>query len=447
VEASAEMNQQLSLYRGSLLHFPEVTCNDNPEPTYFRDGLLVTRNEKIHDIGSFKSLKLKYNTHNINDLRGKLIIPGLIDSHLHFPQTEMLASYGEQLLEWLNNYTFPTERKFENQQYAVYMAQVFLQQLVSNGTTTGMVFSSVHKGATDALFDAALELNMCLIAGKVCMDRHCPIDLQDTAELAQQQSAALIETWHGKQRLYYALTPRFAPTSSKNQLAALGELAQQYPEVYIQTHLSENLNEIAWVKELFPENDGYLDVYDQFGLVRHNSVFGHCLHLQDFEWKRLKSANANIAFCPSSNLFLGSGLFQLDTAREHGIKVSLASDVGAGTSFNMLRTMGDAYKVCQLNHTALSPFAGLYMMTQGAACQLGLEASIGNLNVGTDADFVVLDPAFNDLCELRTQHLLEQNTISAPQDVLFALSMLADERTISQTFIAGKCVYNALQQG
>ncbi|WP_343856532.1 guanine deaminase [Aliiglaciecola litoralis] len=435
------MQQQVNVYRASLLDFPAPTSNPSSDFRYIQDGLLVTRNSKIVDIGSYNNLISSYKSHTISDLRGKLIIPGLIDSHLHFPQTEMLASYGEQLLEWLNNYTFPTEAKFADDDYATKIASIFLHQLVSNGTTTGMVFSTVHKSAADALFNAASKLNMCLIAGKVCMDRHCPVELQDSPALAQQHSAELIESWHGKGRLAYALTPRFAPTSSEQQLAALGELAKQYPDVYIQTHLSENLNEIEWVRQLFPKHRSYLDVYDQYGLVRKGSVFGHCLHLQDEEWRRLKSAQATIAFCPSSNLFLGSGLFELEKARQHGINVSLASDVGAGTSFNMLRTMGDAYKVCQLKHNPLCPLEGLYMMTQGAACNLGLEHTIGNLNTGTDADFVVLDPAFNELSALRTQHLIEERTISAPQDVLFALSMLADERTIFQTYIAGNCVH------
>ncbi|GAB2682057.1 guanine deaminase [Aliiglaciecola aliphaticivorans] len=435
------MSSDLQVFRSSILHFPEATDSPEQSYAYFKDGYLVTRNDKIASVGDYSSLPEEFSSLPVNDYQGKLLLPGFIDSHLHFPQTEMIASYGEQLLQWLQNFTFPTETKFQNHDYAHAMAELFLSQLFCNGTTTAMVYSSVHKQATDALFSAATAHQMALIAGKVCMDRNCPEDLQDCPTSAQLDSAELIEKWHNKNRTKYALTPRFAPTSTEGQLAALGELAQQYDDVYIQTHLSENTHEIAWVKELYPQHQHYLDVYDHHHLVRKGSVFGHCIHLHHAEWDLLAQTDATIAFCPSSNLFLGSGLFNLDKARQPSVNVALATDVGAGTSFNMLRTMGDAYKVCQLNHSQLSALNGLYMMTQGTAAALNLDHSIGNLNPGSHADFVILDPKFSQLSEIRTNSLISEGSIDLPSDVLFALSMLADERTTEATYIAGKAVF------
>ncbi|GAC14724.1 guanine deaminase [Aliiglaciecola lipolytica] len=435
------MDSHCHVFRSSILHFPEETSSPEQNFNFFKDGFLVTRNGKIAAIGHFSDLPEEFKSYSVVDYSGKLLVPGFIDCHLHFPQTEMIASYGEQLLQWLQNFTFPTETKFQDHDYAKAMANLFLAQLFSNGTTSAMVYSSVHKQATDALFAAATEQQMALIAGKVCMDRNCPDDLRDCPTSAQKDSVELIEKWHNKGRTKYALTPRFAPTSSENQLAALGELAQQYKDVFIQTHLSENTHEIAWVKELFPQHQHYLDVYDHHHLVRKGSVFGHCIHLHQDEWDLLAATQATIAFCPSSNLFLGSGLFNLDKAKQSNVNVALATDVGAGTSFNMLRTMGDAYKICQLNHCKLSALSGLYMMTQGTAKALDLDDSIGNLNPGSHADFVVLDPKFSNLSEIRTASLMTDNTINLPSDVLFALSMLADERTTEATYIAGKAVF------
>jgi guanine deaminase len=427
-------------YRASILHFPTQSHSPKQDYVYFEDGILVTRNGKIEFIGEYKKNIEQYLNASLHNYFGQLLLPGFIDSHLHFPQTEMIASFGEQLLDWLTDYTFPVERKFSDYEYASRIAKIFVKQLHRHGTTTGMVYSSVHKQATDALFQEALSYNMLLIAVKVCMDRHCPDWLQDTPKSAQQDSAALIEKWHNNGRLKYAITPRFAPTSSTQQLHALGELAQQYPDVLIQTHLSENHNEIAWVKELFPERKNYLDVYDHYGLLRKGTVLGHGIHLEQAEWQRLQETQASIAFCPTSNLFLGSGLFDLAKAEQHHIPVMLATDVGGGTSFSMLKTMGEAYKICQLKGNQMDPMHGLYLMTQGAALGLGLENEIGNLNPGTDADFVILDPEFDELSALR----LENHR--TPQDIVFALSMLADDRAIVATYIAGTAVYQADKQ-
>ncbi len=425
------------IFRASVLHFPTSTEQPDVDYAYYADGLLVTEDSKIKAIGHAKDLLPLYEDIHAEryDYSGKLIIPGLIDSHLHFPQTEMIASYGEKLLDWLQNYTFPTEAKFSDETYAAEIADLFLEQLFKNGTTTGMVYSTVHKSATNALFAAAHQKNMCFIAGKVCMDRNCPDNLKDTAQVAQNDSAELIERWHENNRLHYALTPRFAPTSTEEQLAALGQLAEQHPSVFIQTHLSEDKKEIDWVKSLFPKAKNYLDVYDQYGLVRERAVFGHCLHLEPEEWQVMKDRGASIAFCPTSNLFLGSGLFNLNLAKQKRVPVALATDVGAGTSFSMLKTMGEAYKVCQLQNQNMSPLTGLYMMTQGPATAMKLQHSIGNLNPDTEADFVILEPKFDTLTRQRLANSKD------PKDTLFALSLLGDDRAIQSTWIAGKAVH------
>lgn len=422
----------ITLFRASIAHFPVASNRPNEALVFERDGGLVVQDKRILAVGSFAEMQQLYSDAILVDYQGKLIVPGLIDSHVHFPQTEMIASYGEQLLNWLNNYTFPTEKKFADRQYASLIAELFIKQLINNGTTTAIAYTTVHPHSTDVLFSAASKRDMAIITGKVCMDQHCPPELQDTAKRAQQQSAELIEKWHGKGRNLYALTPRFAPTSSRDQLAALGELAQSFPDVFVQTHLSENKDEIDWVSSLYPQHDHYLDVYDHYNLVRERSIFGHCIHLPDESWQRLGESGAVAVFCPSSNLFLGSGLFDKQRADAFNVQVALASDVGAGTSFNLLRTYGEAYKVSQLQGAPIDPITGLYMMTQGAAVAHKLDDEIGNLNPGTYADFIVLDPHFNELSCVRIK------PDAMADDMLFALSMLGDERAVIQTYIAGK---------
>jgi len=414
------------------VHFPVATETPNTQAQIFKDGALVVADQKIVAIGEYHSISSNYAQACEVDYRGRLLVPGLIDSHLHYPQTEMIAKYGKQLLDWLENYTFPTENKFASAQYCERIADIFIRQLIDNGTTTALAFASVHSQSVDALFKAASILDMALVTGKICMDRHCPEYLRDTADSAQRDSDTLIQRWHGKGRNLYALTPRFAPTSSAAQLHALGELAQQYPEVFIQTHLSESAHEVAWVKNLYPEHSSYLDVYAHFNMVRKRAVFGHCLHLCEDEWVQLGETGATAAFCPTSNLFLGSGLFDIETAKKHKVPVVLATDVGAGTSFNMLRTYGEAYKVSQLRNSPISPLEGLYLMTQGPAHAYGLSDSIGNLNPNTYADFVVLNGRFNALSQLRND---EQQSAD---DLLFSLSMIGDDRAVEATYIAGK---------
>ncbi|BCO18675.1 guanine deaminase [Alteromonas sp. KC3] len=426
----------MQLFRASIAHFPKHTSEFTNDIDVYHDGGLLIDGKHIVDVGHFDAINKRYPGASIIDFSGKWILPGLIDSHLHYPQTQSIAHYGEQLLSWLENYTFPTEMQFADNAHSSAIAKVFINQLLKNGTTTGLVFSTVHKDSCDALFNEASRIDMAMIAGKVCMDRNCPAPLQDTAVLAQKECAALIEKWHNNGRNRYALTPRFAPTSTEAQLAALGELAQQFDDVFIQTHLSENLDEIAWVKSLFPKAEGYLDVYDKFNLVRERAVFGHGIHLTPNEWARLGEANASIAFCPTSNLFLGSGLFDMNAARANNVHVALATDVGAGTTFNMFKTYGDAYKVSQLRNAPISPLEGFYLMTQGAAIAHNLDHEIGNLNAGSAADFIIVEPRFDELTMLRIQDNAEFD------DVFFALSILGDDRAIAQTWVSGRCCYD-----
>ena len=279
---------------------------------YVEDGLLISQDGKIQWFGSWQEGQhLVPEGINVSHYPQQLIVPGFIDTHIHFPQREMVGAYGTQLLEWLNTYTFPTEMQFSDKDYADKIAEFFVQELVKNGTTTALVFCTIHPESVDALFEAAERRQMRLIAGKVLMDRHTPDELLDTPDSGYNDSKALIEKWHGKGRNLYAITPRFAPTSTNEQLKRAGELKAEYPDVYVHTHLSENKNEIAWVKELFPEQKGYLDVYHHYGLTGKKSVFAHCVHLEDDEWQCMHDTDSAIAFCPTSNLFLGSGLFPI----------------------------------------------------------------------------------------------------------------------------------------
>lgn len=360
-----------------------------------------------------------------------LIAPGFVDAHVHFPQVDVIASHGKGLMDWLETYTFPAEAAFADPAHATAMAEIFLDELLRNGATTALVFASVHADATDALFAAAHARGMRLIAGKVMMDRHAPAALCDDAGTSHRESAALIARWHGRGRLGYAVTPRFAHTSSPAQLHAAGALLRDHPGVLLQTHLSEPVDEIGAVAADYPDACDYLDVYERHGLVGPRSVFAHALHLSAAEWGRLGAAGASVAFCPTSNLFLGSGLFDLAAARRHDVAVALGTDVGAGTSFSMLATMGEAYKVTRLRGGDLSPAQAFYHATLGGARALGLADVIGTLEPGKDADFVVLDTAATPLLARRCGAARDIG------DVLFALAVLGDDRAVAQTWVAG----------
>ena len=403
---------------------------------YVEDGLLLSENGIIQWFGPWdEGQRLIPEQVEVQHYPDQLIVPGFIDTHIHFPQTEMIGAYGEQLLEWLNTYTFPTEMQFSDPAYAQKIAAFFVQELLKNGTTTALVFCTVHPQSVDALFEAAEQHQMRLIAGKVMMDRHAPDALCDTADSAYSDSKALIEKWHGKGRNLYAITPRFAPTSTPEQLARAGELKAEYPDVYVHTHLSENKNEIAWVKELYPEQNGYLDVYRHYGLTGSRSVFAHCVHLEEHEWDCMHQTDSAIAFCPTSNLFLGSGLFPLKKTWDKQVKVGLGTDIGAGTSFNQLQTIQEAYKVQQLQGSKLSAFEALYHATLGGAKALDLAEKLGNFNLGKEADFVVLDLQPTALQQLR------QSRAKGLEDSVFALMMMGDDRNIHATYIYGQRAY------
>jgi guanine deaminase len=332
-----------------------------------------------------------------------LLTPGFIDAHIHAPQTAMIGAYGEQLLAWLENYTFPMERRFEEPEYARASAEFFLAELLRNGTTSAVVLGTVHPQSVDALGAVVESTGARMILGKVLMDRHAPPELCDSAGAGYDDSRELIERWHGRGRISYAITPRFAPTCSPEQLAAAARLHQEFPSTYVHTHLSESQSEVEWVKTLFPERSSYTDVYDHFGLVGSRSVFAHGIHLSDAELELLAESGSTIAFCPTSNLFLGSGLFPFERVREAGVSIALATDVGAGTSFSMLRTASEAYKVLQLQGFSLSVHCALYLASLGAARALELDEYIGNLEPGKEADFIVLDWNSTPLLALRSR--------------------------------------------
>lgn len=429
-------------FRASILHLLDDPGEDlNAEQIeYWEDGILLIEDGHIVVAGDAETLLLELPADcEVIEYPDQLIIPGMIDTHIHYPQTDMISAYGEQLLEWLETYTFPTEQQFSDPEHAREVATFFLNELLRNGTTTALVFGTVHPESVDSFFQVAEQLNLRMIAGKVLMDRHCPEDLCDTPEQGYQDSKALIEKWHGKGRLSYAVTPRFAPTSSPEQLDKAAQLLDEHPGVYMHTHVAENLGEVEWAGELFPESRSYLDTYHQHRLLRPHSVLAHCIHLDEQDKQCMAETGSAAAFCPTSNLFLGSGLFDLEGFREHDICVGMGTDVGAGTSFNMLRTGSEAYKVTQLRGKKLSAFQALYLATLSGAKALYLDDKIGNFETGKEADFVVLNFKGTPLIERRMQHARTLH------EKLFALMMLGDDRAVSATYVMGELVYDAAQ--
>lgn len=426
-------------YRASLLDFisdPNKAIKVEDSYRYFEDGLLIVEDGKIINMGEFSKLIMDLRSDvEIIDYSGKLIMPGFIDTHIHYPQSEIIGAYGEQLLEWLNTYTFPAERKFEDKSHAKKIANFFLKELFRNGTTTAVVFPTVHPQSVDAFFEESKKVNARMICGKVMMDRNAPDFLQDTAQSSYDDSKALIEKWHNKDRFSYAITPRFAPTSTPEQLEAAAALKKEYPDTYVQTHLSENKDEIDWVLSLFPERKSYLDVYDHYNLLSSKSIFAHCIHLSDEEFTTLRDHKSIISFCPTSNLFLGSGFFDMGKAIDMGVDFTMATDVGAGTSFSILQTLNEAYKVAQLQGHKLPVFEGAYYSTLGTAKALELDDKIGNFDKGKEADFIVMDFAATPMQKLR---------MSAATDItekLFVLMTVGDDRNIAATYVNGSMVH------
>ena len=420
----------IKAYRSSILHFKSP---DDAE--YFDDGILVVEDDKVKQVADAKSIEASLEGVEIKQYQNKILMPGFIDTHIHYPQVDVIASYGEQLLDWLNNYTFPTEQQFSDPVFAKETAEFFLDELLKNGTTTALVFGTVHKESVNAFFEASEARNTRMICGKVMMNRNAPDALCDDVQSSFDDSQALIDQWHEKGRQLYAVTPRFAITSTGEQLEKAGQLIKNNPSVYMQTHLSENKDEIAFTMELFPERSGYLDVYDHYGLLGKNSVFAHGVHLEDSEFERLAETQSSISFCPTSNLFLGSGLFDLEKAKEFSTQVSFATDVGGGTSFSMLRTLSEGYKICQLKNYSLDSKQAFYMATLGNAKILNLDDKIGNFEAGKEADFIVVDLASTALMERK------QKSCKTLDEVLFSLMTLGDDRAISETYVAGKKRY------
>jgi len=422
-------------FRGSVFHClaDPGEQDDAAALEYFEDGLLVVEDGRVADVGEAQRLLEALSPDfRVEDHSGKLIVPGLIDCHVHYPQLDVIGSYGEQLLDWLHRYAFPGEMRFADEQYARDVARLFVDELISNGTTTALVFATVHAHSADAIFEAAAAKGMRLIAGKVLMDVNCPAELRDDPDSGYTQSRQLIERWHGKDRLGYAITPRFALTSSEAQLEAAGRLAAEFPDVWVHTHLAENHDEVEHIAKQFPWSANYLDVYDRFGLLRERSVFAHCLHLQPDECRLMATKGGTAAHCPTSNMFLGSGLFDLRRLRSHGIRVGLGTDVGGGTSLSMLKTMREAYKVMHLQQQPLPPGRALYLATLGAAEALDLDGHIGNFRAGKEADFIVLDPGATAISAHRTQ------SAASIGELLFALMILGDDRSVAATYLRGR---------
>lgn len=422
-----------------------VSLHDNPFErsvsdclSWHEDGLVVMQDGRITAAGPHEAVKgaLPEGIVPVHH-PDRIIMPGMIDTHVHYPQIQMIGAYGEQLLEWLGTYTFPTELEFADPAHAERVAQVFLRELLRAGTTTAMVYCTSHPQSVEAFFSESARLGTRMIAGKVLMDRNAPEALLDTAQRGHDESAALIARWHGHGRQLYAVTPRFAPTSTEAQLEAAGALLREYPGVYMQTHLCENRTEIDWVRELFPERSSYLDTYDHAGLVGPRSVFGHAIHMHEGDFCTCHEKGAALAFCPTSNLFLGSGLFRLSEATDprRPVRVGLGTDVGAGTSLSQFQTLNEAYKVAALGGTRLDAIRAFYLATLGGARALYLDDRIGRIAPGYEADLIVVDTKATPFMAFRADYC------RSIEETLFLLMTMGDDRAIAETWVAGRRVH------
>ena len=429
-------------YRAALLRF-----SDDGQALYDSDGLLVVGpgaqgRQCVQAAGAWQSLAPQYAAQmqaqpaRVTHWPGRIIAPGFIDLHLHYPQTDVIGSPANGLLAWLENYTFPQEARFADPAHAAEVAPFFLDELRRNGVTTALVFATSHPASVNALFIEAQKRQLRLITGKVLQDRHCPSGVRDQTEQSLLDTEALIQRWHGVERLGYAITPRFAPTSSPAQLRGAGALAAQYPDVWVQSHVAESLDEIAWVRELFPKARSYLSVYDDFGLMRERAVYAHCIYLDAADRALLRQRRTAAAISPSSNLFLGSGFFDYAAANAAGFAYGLASDIGGGTSLSPFRTMLAAYTVARAAISPSQPGLSLsaqnlwWQHTAGAAQALGLDGVVGNLQLGCEADFVVLNPQATPLLARRTAQ------VRSLEELLFTLIVLGDDRLVEKTVIS-----------
>lgn len=400
---------------------------------YIEDGMLFIENGLISACGETSEILPALTAETqIIDHRPHLLMPGFIDTHLHFPQTQVIASYGAQLLDWLNKYTFVEEQRFDEVAHCAANARFFIDTLLDHGTTTAVAYGSVHPQSMEAYFSESLRRNTRMIGGKVMMDRNAPAALQDTAQRGYDESKALIEKWHGTGRNSYAISPRFAITSTEVQLEASGALMKENPSCYMQTHISENLKEIAFVRELFPKSKDYTDVYDTYCLLGPRSLMGHCIHLSQRELARFQETQSVAVFCPTSNLFIGSGLFDWAKTADAGVRIAVATDIGGGTSYSMLQTAAEGYKVLQLQSQSWSPFSAFHAMTLGNAEALKLQDKIGSLNIGSEADFVILNANATPAMAMRMQRA------ASLMDELFVLMTLGDDRAIAATYVMGE---------
>lgn len=399
---------------------------------YWDNGYLAVDDGRILGVGNWADRPDHIDGEVVQLGSESLISPGFIDTHLHAPQLEMIGSYGGHLLEWLERYTFPTEARFADEDHARRVAAAFYPELLRNGTTTALIFSTIHPRATGIFFEEARKAGFRAIIGKTLMDRNAPEYLLEDAVTAYDETKRLIEAWSGEELLGYAITPRFAPTSTERLLELAGSLAREYPGCYVQSHVSENTAEVEWVRELFPSQRDYVAVYEHYGLVGARTILAHGVHLSDDELARLAARGARIAHCPNSNLFLGSGLFPMKRARAAGVLVGLGSDIGAGTTPSLFNAMADAYKVQQVQQNVLDPFQLWYLATLGGARVLSLDDRIGSLEAGKEADFVVLDLQATPLLEMRTVHT------KSVEDLLAGLIFMGDDRVVRKTFVQGR---------
>lgn len=425
------------LLRGRTLSFhsrPEAR-DDDASYAYEDDGALLIEDGKILAAGAFAEIKTQApDDVEIIDHRPYLLMPGLIDPHIHFPQMQVTASYAANLLEWLNTYTFVEEQRFSDAGHAARFATLFFDELLRQGTTTAAAYCSVHKASADAFFVEAARRNLLMVGGKVMMDRNAPDALTDTAQSGYDDTKAVIEAWHGKARNHVAITPRFAITSTPAQLDAAGTLAREHPDLLIQTHLSENDAEIAYTLELYPEAQDYTDVYARHGLLTEKALLGHAIHLSDREMGAIAEAGAVAVHCPTSNLFLGSGLFDLARIKQHGVRTAIATDIGGGSSYSLLKTLDEAYKIQQLRGYRLPPVENFWQATRGNAEALGLADRIGTLEPGSDADIIALDARATPAMKIRME------TVTALEEELFVLQTLGDDRAVRHVYVAGEAI-------
>ena len=411
---------------------------------YEPDAIVAMVDGRITEFGPAKTVRPRLARGTKVEHHGKdsLILAGFIDCHVHYPQIGIIGSHAPQLLDWLERYTYLAEQQFADARHARAAARAYLSESLRNGVTTAAVYCTVHPQSVDAFFAEAERFGLRMIAGKVLMNRSAPAALRDTTRSGYDDSRALIAKWHGRGRLLYAITPRFAGSSSRDQLEACGALRREFPECFVQSHVSENHGEIAWVKELFPERNGYLDVYDHYGLLGRRAIYGHGIHLTEGELRRLHDTGTAIAHCPTSNLFLGSGCFHVGNAKrpDRPVRVGLATDVGGGTSLSMLQTMGEAHKVAQLAGYPLSAAHAFYLATRGAAHALYLDDTIGSLAPGMEADLVVLDLKSTPLIVYRMKHARDL------EEALAIQITLGDDRAVRATYVGGKCVYRRPEQ-